>query len=95
MDKVRNKAAIVTGAGSVGKGIGNGKAAALLSAREGAQVMLVDYNLESAKETKKMIDIEEARTPKKRYLKIYENRGSPYHPIQQNPLFSHISSPLK
>ena len=31
------------------------------------------------------IDIEEARTPKKRYLKIYENRESPYHPIQQNP----------
>ena len=48
MDKVRNKAAIVTGAGSVGKGIGNGKAAALLYAREGAQVMLVDYNLDSA-----------------------------------------------
>ena len=58
MDKVKNKTAIVTGAGSVGKGIGNGKAAALLYAREGAQVMLVDYNLESAKETKKMIDKE-------------------------------------
>ena len=29
------------------------------------------------------IDIERTRTPKKRYLKIYENRESPYHPIRQ------------
>ena len=54
--RVKDKVAIVTGAGSVGPGIGNGKAAALLYAREGARVMLVDYNLEAAEETKRLID---------------------------------------
>jgi NAD(P)-dependent dehydrogenase (short-subunit alcohol dehydrogenase family) len=57
-DRVRDKVAIVTGAGSVGPGIGNGKAAAILYAREGARVMLVDYNLEAAEETKRLIDEE-------------------------------------
>jgi NAD(P)-dependent dehydrogenase (short-subunit alcohol dehydrogenase family) len=55
-DHVKDKVAIVTGAGSVGPGIGNGKAAALLYAREGAQVMLVDYNIKAAEETKRLID---------------------------------------
>ncbi len=54
-DRVRGKVAIVTGAGSVGTGVGNGKAAAILYAREGARVMLVDYNLEAADETKRLI----------------------------------------
>ena len=57
--RVKDKVAIVTGAGSVGPGIGNGKAAALLYAREGARVMLVDYNLEAAEETKRLIDEED------------------------------------
>ena len=57
-DRVRDKRAIVTGAGSVGPGIGNGKAAAMLFAREGARVMLVDYNLEAAEETKRLIEAE-------------------------------------
>ena len=57
-DRVRDKSAIVTGAGSVGPGIGNGKAAAMLFAREGARVMLVDYNLEAAEETKRLIEAE-------------------------------------
>ena len=55
-DRVKGKSVIVTGAGSVGPGVGNGKAAAILYAREGAEVMLVDYNLEAARETKKLID---------------------------------------
>ena len=54
-NRVKGKVAIVTGAGSIGPGIGNGKAAAILYAREGARVMLVDYNLEAAKETKGLI----------------------------------------
>ena len=58
-DRVRDKSAIVTGAGSVGPGIGNGKAAAMLFAREGARVMLVDYNLEAAEETKRLIEAED------------------------------------
>ena len=57
-DRIRDKTAIVTGAGSVGPGIGNGKAAAMLFAREGARVMLVDYNLEAAEETKRLIESE-------------------------------------
>ena len=47
-DRLSDKVAIITGAGSVGPGIGNGKAAAMLFAREGATVMLVDHNLEAA-----------------------------------------------
>jgi NAD(P)-dependent dehydrogenase (short-subunit alcohol dehydrogenase family) len=56
--RVNGKVSIVTGAGSVGEGIGNGKAAAILYAREGARVMLVDLNLDAAEETKSIIDNE-------------------------------------
>ena len=59
-ERVKGKVAIVTGAGSVGPGVGNGKAAAVLYAREGARVMLVDYSLEAAVETKRLIDEEGA-----------------------------------
>ena len=38
-DRVKGKVAIVTGAGSIGPGMGNGKASAILYAREGAQVI--------------------------------------------------------
>ena len=57
-DRVKGKVALVTGAGSVGPGWGNGKAAAVLYAREGASVFLVDCNLEAAKETQAIIDQE-------------------------------------
>ena len=57
-DRVKGKVAIVTGAGSVGPGMGNGKAAAILYAREGARVMLVDYDPVAAEETKDLIDKE-------------------------------------
>ena len=57
-NRVKGKVAIVTGAGSVGDGIGNGKAASILYAREGAKVMLVDRRLEPAQETKRLIDLE-------------------------------------
>ncbi|KAF5003991.1 hypothetical protein FDECE_9491 [Fusarium decemcellulare] len=51
--------AIVTGAGSRMDGeIGNGRAAAILLARQGAKVVLVDLNIDWAKETKRMIDEE-------------------------------------
>ena len=57
--RLKDKIAIVVGAGSTpGEGMGNGRAAAVLFAREGAKVMLVDYRLDSAEETKKMIDEE-------------------------------------
>ena len=57
-DRLKGKVAIVTGAGSVGPGIGNGKATAMLFAREGASVLLVDYSLEAAEETRELIDEE-------------------------------------
>lgn len=53
--RVAGKVAIVTGAGSVGPGIGNGRAAAIVYAREGARVLLVDRDLESAEDTRNMI----------------------------------------
>ena len=55
-NRLRNKTAIVTGAGSVGPGVGNGKAAAALFAREGARVMLVDSNLDAAEETRRLVE---------------------------------------
>ena len=57
-DRLKGKVAIVTGAGSVLPGIGNGKATAIVFAREGARVIAVDYNLKAAEETKKMVDQE-------------------------------------
>jgi NAD(P)-dependent dehydrogenase (short-subunit alcohol dehydrogenase family) len=54
--RVEGKVAIVTGAGSTpGPGIGTGKASAVVLAREGAQVLLVDLYPERAEETRKMI----------------------------------------
>jgi len=57
-ERLKGKVAIVTGAGSIGPGMGIGKATAILFAREGARVMLVDLNLEAAEETKRIIDDE-------------------------------------
>lgn len=49
--RLAGKVAIVTGAGSSGPGIGNGKAASVLFAREGAKVLVVDQVKERAEET--------------------------------------------
>jgi len=57
-ERLKGKVAIVTGAGSIGPGIGNGKATAIVFAREGARVMAVDHNAEAAEETKRLIDEE-------------------------------------
>jgi NAD(P)-dependent dehydrogenase (short-subunit alcohol dehydrogenase family) len=57
--RLQDKVAIVVGAGQTpGDTIGNGRATAILFAREGARVLLVDRNLASALETKAMIDAE-------------------------------------
>lgn len=50
-DRLRNKVALVVGAGSIGPGWGNGKAAAVAFAREGARVACADANLAAAEET--------------------------------------------
>lgn len=56
--RLEGKVAIVTGAGSRGPGIGNGKATAILFAREGAKVLLVDNIAERMQETLEMIESE-------------------------------------
>jgi NAD(P)-dependent dehydrogenase (short-subunit alcohol dehydrogenase family) len=54
--RLEGKAGIVVGAGqSPGATVGTGRAAAILFAREGAKVLLADRDIDSARETAKMI----------------------------------------
>ena len=55
VDRLKDKTAIVFGAGSSGPGWGNGKAAAVAYAREGARVACVDLVQETAEETAAII----------------------------------------
>ena len=57
-ERLKDKVAIVTGAGSIGPGWGNGKAAAVLFAREGAKIVAIDINIDAANETRDIIDKE-------------------------------------
>ncbi len=54
-ERLKDKVAIVVGAGSSGPGWGNGKATAVLFAREGASVLCVDVNEAAAAETAAII----------------------------------------
>jgi len=56
--RLEGKVAIVTGAGASGPGVGNGRAAATLFAREGAKVLLSDLAEDRAKETLELIESE-------------------------------------
>jgi NAD(P)-dependent dehydrogenase (short-subunit alcohol dehydrogenase family) len=49
--RVEGKVALISGAGCVGPGWGNGRAAAVLFAREGAKVFAVDKNADAMTET--------------------------------------------
>lgn len=53
--RLNGRVAIVTGAGSQTEGIGNGRATAVLFAREGARVLLVDRRIEAAELTARLI----------------------------------------
>src|SRR4051794_3403029 len=55
MERLKGKAAMVVGAGSIGPGWGNGKATAVTFAREGAQVVCVGRNAAAAEEPAKII----------------------------------------
>jgi NAD(P)-dependent dehydrogenase (short-subunit alcohol dehydrogenase family) len=55
---LRGKVAIVTGGGAAGDGIGNGRATAILLARAGARVVVVDRKRELAERTAEMIAAE-------------------------------------
>ena len=57
-DRLKDKVALVTGAGSIGPGWGNGKAAAVLFARQGARVVCSDINPDAARETAGIIEEE-------------------------------------
>lgn len=54
--RLADKVALVVGAGSIGPGWGNGKAAAVLFAREGARVVCADINEAAAEETRSIIE---------------------------------------
>ncbi len=56
--RLKDKVAIVTGAGTRGPGLGNGKATAILFAREGAKVLCVDADPARAQETVREIEKE-------------------------------------
>src|SRR5215470_15016095 len=57
--RLEGKVAIIVGAGQTpGDTIGNGRATAILFAREGARLILVDSNYESALDTQKQIEAE-------------------------------------
>lgn len=53
--RVQDKVALIVGAGSIGPGVGNGKAMSMLLAREGAKVLAVDRDLEAARETQRLV----------------------------------------
>ena len=54
-DSTAGKVAVVTGGGAAGTGIGNGRAAAILLARVGARVVVVDQKKDLAQQTVEMI----------------------------------------
>ncbi len=58
-ERLKDKVAIVVGAGQTpGDTTGNGRATAITFAREGARLLLVDRRLDSAEETRAMIESE-------------------------------------
>ena len=58
MGRLSNKVAIVTGAASRGEGVGNGAATAILFAREGAKVVLVNRDLQRGQALEQQIRAE-------------------------------------
>ena len=58
--RLEGKVAIVAGAGSVGPGFGNGKAVAVLFAREGARVFAIDIDAQALAETARLVSAEGA-----------------------------------
>lgn len=56
--RLEGKTAVIIGAGSIARGWGNGKAAAVLFARHGANVVCVDVNDDAARETALVIERE-------------------------------------
>jgi NAD(P)-dependent dehydrogenase (short-subunit alcohol dehydrogenase family) len=59
--RLANKAALLLGAGSVGEGIGNGRAICIAFTREGARLAGADLRLAAAEETARLIAAEGGR----------------------------------
>ncbi len=74
--RVAGKTVIVFGAGSIGPGWGNGKAAAVLYAREGAKVLCVDVNGDAAEETAAIIR-GEGGTARAEVADVTDGEGGP------------------
>ena len=64
-ERLKGKVAMLTGGGSVGPGWGNGKATAVLFAREGAKVFAIDIDIDiaAAEETRMRIVEESGECP--------------------------------
>src|SRR2546427_9945079 len=60
---LKDKVAIVTGGGAAGDGIGNGRAPAILLARAGTRVIVVDRDVALAKRTVGLIEASGGRGP--------------------------------
>ncbi|KAF1833227.1 NAD(P)-binding protein [Decorospora gaudefroyi] len=58
---LRNKVAIVTGAGCVGDGIGNGRAISMMLADEGCHILCLDLSMPWVQKTAEMIDVKPNR----------------------------------
>lgn len=56
MSSLQGRRALVIGAGSVGEGVGNGRATAMLLARRGAELLCTDRDLEAARDTLRRIE---------------------------------------
>src|SRR5215207_1778393 len=54
-DRLKGKVAVVTGAAPRGEGVGNGMATAILFAREGARVVLVNRSVDRAEKLARQI----------------------------------------
>ncbi|MEQ8585208.1 MAG: SDR family oxidoreductase [Thalassobaculaceae bacterium] len=61
VDRMKDKVVVVAGAGSVAPGWGNGKACAVLYAREGATLYLIDRDQEAVDETARLVAEEGAK----------------------------------
>ncbi len=84
------KRALVFGAGSSGPGFGNGKAAALQFAREGASVACVDLSADSAQETAEIIRGEGLRPLPLPPMLLNYNPSRPPLPAPARPLVASI-----
>ena len=76
MQRLKDKTAMVVGAGSSGPGWGNGKATAVTFAREGAQVFCVDRNAAAAQETVGIITAEGGKATDRKSTRLNSSHRS-------------------